>query len=75
MDESGDLRFDFSKSKTSKVFIVSFLFVPDENIHKAVSRIVLKVLYFRRQKNHMSYIMRNQYGAPPIWNYLSSKFY
>ncbi|MDD5055413.1 MAG: DUF3800 domain-containing protein [Candidatus Peribacteraceae bacterium] len=43
MDESGDLGFDFSKKKTSKFFIVAFLFVPDDREVKAVQKIVKNV--------------------------------
>ncbi len=43
MDESGDLGFDFSKKKTSKFFIISFLFVDGEMEKKRVGKIVKKV--------------------------------
>ncbi len=42
LDESGDLGFDFTKKKTSKVFVVAFLFVnnkgPVEKIIKKIFR-------------------------------------
>lgn len=42
MDESGDLGFDFSKSKTTKNFIITILFVKDiKRIHKIVKKILL----------------------------------
>ncbi len=40
LDESGDLGFDFTKSKTSQVFVVTFLFVQNK---EPVERIVKKV--------------------------------
>lgn len=43
MDESGDLGFDFSKKKTSKFFIISFLFIDDEVQKKHVEKIIKKV--------------------------------
>ncbi len=43
MDESGDLGFDFTKQKTSKHFVVTFLFVPDERTMRAIRKIVKKI--------------------------------
>ncbi len=43
MDESGDLGFDFSKKKTSKFFIISFLFIDDEAQKKSAEKIIKKV--------------------------------
>jgi hypothetical protein len=41
MDESGDLGFDFRKKKTSRVFIVTFLFCESAKpIEKAVKKII-----------------------------------
>lgn len=40
MDESGDLGFDFTKSKTSKHFVVSFIFTTDK---KPIDKIVKKI--------------------------------
>ncbi|MBI5221243.1 MAG: DUF3800 domain-containing protein, partial [Candidatus Magasanikbacteria bacterium] len=31
LDESGDLGFDFTKNKTSKFFVISFLFVKNKD--------------------------------------------
>ncbi|MBU0546375.1 DUF3800 domain-containing protein [Patescibacteria group bacterium] len=40
LDESGDLGFDFSKKKTSSVFVVTFLFVKNKDpIEKIVKKI------------------------------------
>jgi len=41
LDESGDLGFDFSKRKTSKHFVVTFLFVKDKE-KKLIEKIVKK---------------------------------
>ncbi len=39
MDESGDLGFDFSKPRTSRYFVITFLFVPDKRpVNKAVKK-------------------------------------
>ena len=43
LDESGDLGFDFSKKKTSKYFVITFLFVDDEKKKKQVDKIVKKI--------------------------------
>ena len=41
LDESGDLGFDFSKPKTSKYFIVTFLFTSDKRpLEKAIKKTV-----------------------------------
>lgn len=40
LDESGDLGFNFKKKKTSKYFIITFLFVKEKN---AVEKIVKKI--------------------------------
>lgn len=52
LDESGDLGFDFSKKKTSKYFVISFLFVANKT---PVDRIIKKVFkHFSKKeiKNH-----------------------
>ncbi len=52
MDESGCLGFDFTKRKTSTHFIVTFLFVPNQNrIHKIVSK-TFRSLPKREIKGH-----------------------
>lgn len=39
MDESGDLGFDFTKRRTSRYFVITFLFVPDKRpVNKAVKK-------------------------------------
>jgi len=43
MDESGDLGFDFSKRKSSKFFLISFLFVDTELKKKRIGKIIKKV--------------------------------
>lgn len=52
MDESGNLGFDFSKSKTTKYFVVTFLFVNDK---RSMEKVVKKVFSGFSQleiKNH-----------------------
>jgi hypothetical protein len=44
MDESGDLGFDFTKVKTSRHFVVTFLLMPDEGTVRAARKIVKKVV-------------------------------
>lgn len=40
LDESGDLGFNFTKSKTSKYFIITLLFVENKDpIEKSVNKI------------------------------------
>ena len=43
LDESGDLGFDFSKKKTSKYFIISFLFIENKKEKKATDKIIKKI--------------------------------
>lgn len=43
LDESGDLGFDFSKRKTSKYFVISFLFVKNEQDKKSIGKIIKKI--------------------------------
>lgn len=54
MDESGDLGFDFRKPKTSKYFVISFLFARDRN---RVERIVKKIFRSLSRKE-----LRHHYG-------------
>src|SRR4030043_2122844 len=53
LDESGDLGFDFRKSKTSKYFVISFLFTKDKD---RLERIVKKVYksFTRKELKHHS---------------------
>jgi len=41
LDESGDLGFNFKKKKTSKFFVITFLFVKDKG---PIEKIVKKTL-------------------------------
>jgi hypothetical protein len=59
MDESGDLGFDFSKKKTSKVFIITCLFVSQK---RPVEKIVKKTFHgFTKvqQKHHPGILHAN----------------
>lgn len=52
MDESGDLGFDFTKKKTSKYFVITFLFSKDK---KVLERLVKKIFHSfssKENKNH-----------------------
>jgi hypothetical protein len=53
LDESGDLGFNFRKTKTSKYFVISFLFTKDKN---RLERIVKKVYksFTRKELKHHS---------------------
>lgn len=52
MDESGDLGFDFQKRRTSKYFVVSFLFSPTPRPLQKVVKKAFKSMSIRDQKNH-----------------------
>ncbi len=43
MDESGDLGFNFNKKKTSRYFVVTFLFASDKNIIGKLVKNIFKV--------------------------------
>lgn len=51
LDESGNLSFDFTKKKTSKYFIITFLFAKDK---KAIDKIVKKIFrdFSKKQLKH-----------------------
>ena len=64
LDESGDLGFDFEKKRTTKYFVVTFLFVnekrPIEKIIKSIHRGLRKnyriragVLHAHKEKNQL----------------------
>lgn len=48
LDESGDLGFDFNKKKTSKFFIVTFLFM--ENNKLSIEKIIKKTHFELKKK-------------------------
>ena len=52
MDESGCLGFDFSKPKTSKNFIVTFLFVENDNILNKIVSKTFKSISDKKRKTH-----------------------
>lgn len=52
LDESGDLGFDFRKSKTSKYFVISFLFTKDKNRLERVVKKVYKSFTRKEFKHH-----------------------
>lgn len=54
VDESGDLGFNFKKKKTSKYFLISFLFVPSlkkRRIAKIVSKVFLTLKNSKKRKS------------------------
>jgi len=51
MDESGDLGFDFSKSRTTRYFVITFLFAPHKRPIEKVVRSVHRGL-------HKKFLMR-----------------
>ncbi len=53
MDESGDLWFDWKKSKTSKYFVVSFLFIGDEVTRNNTEKIVNKIFRLFQPKERL----------------------
>lgn len=56
LDESGDLGFDFSKGKTSKYFVITFLFVVNKD---QVEKIVKKIFHGflpKELKHHAGYL-------------------
>ncbi|MCH9022682.1 MAG: DUF3800 domain-containing protein [Planctomycetes bacterium] len=44
LDESGDLGFDFTKDKTSKVFVVTMLVCRTQTAHKAIRKAIRRTL-------------------------------
>lgn len=59
MDESGDLGFDFSKQKTSRFFVVTFLFVPSAGEVKKVRKIIKRIFagFTKQEARHHSGVM------------------
>lgn len=52
VDESGDLGFDFKKSKTSHYFVVAFLFVKDKRILDKTVKKIFKGFSAVESRNH-----------------------
>lgn len=52
MDESGDLGFNFKKSKTSRFFIVTFVFVKEKNNINNIVKKIFKDFTKTEVKNH-----------------------
>jgi hypothetical protein len=52
MDESGDLGFNFSKQKTSKYFVVTFLFTNDKNALDKIVKSVFKKFTRKQIETH-----------------------
>lgn len=52
LDESGDLGFDFKKKKTSKFFVITFLFSRDKRILEKMVKNIFKGFSKLEVKNH-----------------------
>ncbi len=53
LDESGDLGFDFTKNKTSKFFVISFLFVKNkDSVERVVKKIFKSFTVLERKFHH-----------------------
>ncbi len=67
LDESGDLGFDFEKKKTSKIFVITFLFVKNKD---SVERIIKKVFkgFTRLERMFHSGCLHCHKEAPKVRN-------
>src|SRR3989344_6027588 len=63
LDESGDLGFDFQKAKTSKFFIITFLFIRNKN---PLEKIVKKIFhgFSKKELRHHSNILHGHKETP-----------
>lgn len=52
MDESGDLGFDFTKKKTSKYFVITFLFAKDKKVLEKLVKKIFQGFSSTEVKNH-----------------------
>ena len=52
LDESGDLGFDFKKQKTSKFFVITFLFAKDKRVIERMVKKIFKGFSKLEVKNH-----------------------
>ena len=52
LDESGDLGFDFKKKKTSKFFVITFLFAKDKKVVERMVKKIFKGFSRLEVKNH-----------------------
>ena len=60
MDESGCLGFDFTKKKTSKHFIVTFLFVPNKRKLEKLVRKTFLSMPEKERRNHTGVLHANK---------------
>lgn len=56
MDESGDLGFDFSKQKTSKYFIITFLILNHKRTAEKIIKHSFRRLSLKRRKSKKGYL-------------------
>lgn len=64
LDESGDLGFNFKKRKTSRFFVITFLFVPQEK--RAIEKIVRKTHAELKKKYKRRIGVLHAYQEKPI---------
>ncbi len=57
MDESGELGFDFKKEKTSKFFVVTFIFTKDKNTLNKIVKKSLKIFLRIKLRNIQVFYM------------------
>ncbi len=68
LDESGDLGFNFKKKKTSKYFLITFLFIPTTK-KRRITKIVSKVfLTLKKSKKRKSGVL-HAYKESPTTRY------
>lgn len=66
LDESGNLGFDFTKKKTSKYFVITFLFIKNEEDKKSTGKIVKKIFKsFTKKEIKYHYGILHAYKEKP----------
>ncbi|MBU2446899.1 MAG: DUF3800 domain-containing protein [Bacteroidetes bacterium] len=60
LDESGDLGFDFSKSKTSKNFLITFLFIENKRPIEKIVKTIIRSLKKKSRKHHSGTLHANK---------------
>jgi hypothetical protein len=69
-DESGDLGFDFSKSKTSRFFVITIVLM-DESVKKSTEKVVKNVFRrFAEPKSHKEGILHAAKEKPVVRSHL-----
>lgn len=61
MDESGDLGFDFKKSRTSKYFVISFMFsTKKEPVEKVIEKIFKSLISHKKKPTSKLFTRRQR---------------